>query len=164
MKRAYRIISNHPEDMTIKGIENLTDEEREAYLGFGDDEDITIFRFDGERCHWSEGEAVLAIAFADEEKIALMKRLDEKIHPGESLATYTKFEDITSEVLHSAHDTSIYGFMEEHVQRDFHLYRERYLEKDDILDKINIYGIDSLTENDRLFMQDRDMVDPFYNT
>ncbi len=51
--------------------------------------------------------------------------------------------------------------MEEHVQRDFHVYRERYLEKDDILDKINIYGIDSLTENDMLFMQDRDMVDPF---
>jgi hypothetical protein len=161
MKRVYKIVSNHSEEITNKGIENLTEKELETYLNFGEDQDINIFSFDGEKCHWSEGESTLIIAFLDDEKIELLKRLDNKIHSGFDVSTSTTFEDITEEVLYSTHDTYIYGFMEDHMKHDFHKYRELYLEKDDVLDKINIHGIESLTENDKLLLQDQETIDPF---
>jgi hypothetical protein len=42
----------------------------------------------------------------------------------------------------------------------FHEYRVNYLTKDDILYKILKYGKESLTENDKLFMKDEEMISP----
>ena len=40
----------------------------------------------------------------------------------------------------------------------FFQYREKYITKDDILDKIIKYGKESLTQNDLLFLEDKKMI------
>jgi hypothetical protein len=41
---------------------------------------------------------------------------------------------------------------------EFQKYRNIYLDKDIILDKINELGIESLTENDKLLLSDKKMI------
>lgn len=73
-----------------------------------------------------------------------------------------KFIDITKDVLNDVYDTKIFGFAEEKMIIEFHSYKTIYLDKDLILDKINELGIDSLTINNKLILQDKMLISPFY--
>jgi hypothetical protein len=52
----------------------------------------------------------------------------------------------------------VYGFLKENVIITFDDYIENYITKDIILDKINLYGIDSLSENDKRILNDEPYV------
>jgi hypothetical protein len=52
----------------------------------------------------------------------------------------------------------VYGFLKENVIITFDDYIENNITKDIILDKINLYGIDSLSENDKRILNDEPYV------
>jgi hypothetical protein len=76
---------------------------------------------------------------------------------------YTTIDDITEDVLLNTFDTSVFGFFQFEMNYDFFNFRKEYLTKDILLDKILKYGKDSLTENDKLFLEDKDMISPLDN-
>ena len=158
MERVFRVISSYTTEDTLIGLKRLTESESERFYSFESDPSANFFAFDGKVCHWENGDLMLAVLICDEERISELISLDLKIHEG--FEGYTKVDEITEEVLYSTHDTSVYGFAEGNLVHDFHVYRETYLTKDDVLDKINKIGIQFLTENDKLLLQDQDMKHP----
>jgi len=158
MKRVFSVISNYTTEDTLIGLKRLTESESERFYSFESDPDANFFAFDGNVCHWKNGDFMLGIIFGDEERIQELINLDNKIHEGAE--GYTKVVEITEEILYSTHKTSVYGFVESSMLHDFHVYREIYLTKDDVLDKINKHGIESLNENDKLLLQDKVMKHP----
>jgi len=44
---------------------------------------------------------------------------------------------------------------------DFFIWRSKNLTKDDVLDKILKFGIESLTKNDKLVLEGKEMILPF---
>ncbi len=54
----------------------------------------------------------------------------------------------------------MFGFFQFEMRFDFFKYREENLIKDDILDKILKHGKESLTENDKLLLEDKKMISP----
>jgi len=157
MKRVYKILSSFSNEDTFDGLIRLSNSEIEQYDSFENDPYSNFYMFDGKVCHWENGHLMLGIIFG-EDRLELFKYLDSKIH--EDCDGYTIIQDITDEILYTMHDTSIYGFAEDNMKHDFHKYRENFLDKDDILDKISKYGIDSLSENDKLFLQDKKIKHP----
>jgi hypothetical protein len=158
MEKVFKLISSYSTEDTLDGLKRLTSEESDTFYSFESDPNANFFAFDGNVCHWESGDLMLAVLFCDEERIADLIRIDSKIHEGAK--GYTKVEDITEDVLYSVHETSIYGFAESNLVHDFHVYREKYLTKDDVLDKINKHGIEKLNENDKLLLQDQVMKHP----
>ena len=159
--KIFKIISSYSTEATLEGLKRLTAEETEVFYSFENDPNMTFLAFDGEVCHWENGHLMLGIVFCDDERIAELVYLDKKIHEGAE--GYTEVTEITEEVLYSVHETSVYGFAESNLQHDFHVYREQNLVKDDVLDKINKLGIESLTENDKLLLQDEEMIHPAFS-
>ena len=76
------------------------------------------------------------------------------------MSGYTLIDEITEDVLYEKFDTSVFGFFEFEMKYDFFRYRERNLTKDDVLDKLLKYGKESLTENDKLLLEDKEMISP----
>lgn len=161
MKKIFKIVSSYTTAATMEGLKNLSEEELAFFYSFESDPSANFFAFDGSVCHWEKGDLMLAIIFCDEERMARLLSIDEKMHRGAD--GYTNVSDITEEVLYSVHDTSAYGFAESNLQHDFHVYREQNLVKDDVLDKINKHGIQALTENDKLLLQDKEMIHPAFS-
>jgi hypothetical protein len=159
MKKVFKIISSYSDKDTLNGLKRLNEEETNDFYSFENEPDATFLKFDGTVCHWEKGHLMLAIIIG-QEKVELFKYLDDKIHEG--CEGYTTIEDITEEILYTIHDTSIYGFIEGNMQHDFHTYRQSFLSKDDVLDKICKHGIESLNENDKLFLQDKELKHPIY--
>lgn len=158
MEKVFKVISSYSSEDTTNGLKKLNASESKDYYSFEDDSNSNFFMFDGKVCHWENGHLMLAIIFGEDKKIELLKYLDDKIHEG--CEGYTTIEDITEEILYTLHDTSIYGFAEDNLKHDFHVYRESFLYKDDVLDKICKYGIESLNENDKLLLQDKELKHP----
>ena len=156
MKKVFKVISSYSSEDTTNGLKKLSSSDSKDYYSFENDPDSIFFMFDGKVCHWEKGHLMLAIIFGDDEKIGLLKYLDDMIHNG--CEGYTTIEEITEEILYTLHDTSIYGFAEDNLKYDFHVYRESYLYKDDVLDKIYKHGIESLNENDKLLLEDKKMI------
>ena len=84
--------------------------------------------------------------------------MDDKLH--KDIEGYTTIDDITEDVIYDRFDTSVFGFLQLEMSFDFFKYREENLTKDDILDKILKYGKESLTENDKLLLEDKVMISP----
>jgi hypothetical protein len=59
-----------------------------------------------------------------------------------------KIMDITDDVLFGKHSEKYYNGVEEYVKVIFEKYLNTYLDVDTVLDKINKYGINSLTKRD----------------
>ena len=116
--------------------------------------DLTfLYKYDGEVCHWKNGDDMLVIIITDSENISKIESIDFKYN-----GVVDKFVDITKDILYDTYDTKIFGFAEEKMIIEFQKYRNIYLDKDIILDKINELGIESLTENDKLLLSDKKMI------
>jgi hypothetical protein len=114
-----------------------------------------IFGFDGEKCTWKETEEIFLITFAEKQDIE--KIIEIEVNGGEIPA---EFVDITSDVINGKYDTSILGYAEEKMIIEFHQYKEIFVDADDILDKINEVGINSITENDKRILRGEEMRSP----
>jgi hypothetical protein len=122
------------------------------------------FKFDGNVCHLGKEGYDYDIFFVTEPVIRRLEEWDNRIHEDlDSSDGYTKIDDITEDVLYDRLDTSVFGVFELEMKVRFYYYRVEYLTKDDILDKILKYGKESLTENDKLFLEDKEMISPLDN-
>ena len=156
--RIYRMISSFNDEESDSGIKNLTDVELEKIHQLVDNEIIIDLKYNGKVCHWREGYLNYNILFLTESQIEFIKLIDKKLHEG--LSGYTLIDEITEDVLYEKFDTSVFGFFEFEMKYDFFRYRERNLTKDDVLDKLLKYGKESLTENDKLLLEDKVMISP----
>ena len=118
--------------------------------------DLTfIFPFDGVKAHWEIGDFTLITIITTEDIIKKIESIDFEYN-----GTVDKFYDITKDVLYDNFDMNIFGFAKEKMMIEFHKYKNIYLDKDLILDKINELGIESLNINDKLILQDENTVSP----
>jgi hypothetical protein len=114
-----------------------------------------IFGFDGQTCTWKETEEMFLITFVEKEDID--KIIEIEFNTGE---ISVEFLDITIDVINGKYDTSILGYAEEKMIIEFHQWKEIFVDADDILDKINEVGIESLTENDKRILRGEEMRSP----
>lgn len=156
MKNVYKVISSYSTEDTESGISRLNSHENEIADRIIDDLNNNFFMFNGEICHWEDGDSMLAILVMTESEIKQFKEIDDKLHEGfEGLTT---IEDITESILYDMFDCNIFGFAKSDMEYTFFQYREKYITKDDILDKIIKHGKESLTQNDLLFLEDKKMI------
>lgn len=156
--RIYRMISSFTEEQSQKSITQLTDIELAQVHDLMDNETIVDFKYDGKVCHWGEGDLNYSILYVTEKQMMFVKEMDNKLHEG--IEGYTTIDDITEDVLYDRFDTSVFGFLHLEMKFDFFNFRKEYLTKDTLLDKILKYGKDSLTNNDKLFLEDKEMISP----
>ena len=158
--KIFRIITSFTHEQSIEAIKKLTKFEIDEIINFmyTNCTDRYEFQYDGKICHWENGELEYDVFFITENDIRKIQEWDKIIHEG--LECFTKIDDITEDVLYDRFDTSVFNFFELEMKFKFHEYRVNYLTKDDILDKILKYGKESLTENDKLFMEDEEMISP----
>jgi hypothetical protein len=160
--KVFRIITSFTSEETLEAFKKFSPFEIEIMTNLIDDcGDRYEFQYDGNVCHWENGELEYDIFFVTESNIRELEKWDNIIHEG--LEGHTKIDDITEDVLYDRIDTSVFGFFEFEMKVKFYDYRVENLTKDDILDKILKYGKESLTENDKLFMDDKEMISPLDN-
>jgi hypothetical protein len=160
--KVFRIITSFTREETLEAFKKFSPFEIEIMTNLIDDcGDRYEFQYDGNVCHWENGEQEYDIFFVTESNIRELEKWDNIIHEG--LEGHTKIDDITEDVLYDRIDTSVFGFFEFEMKVKFYDYRVENLTKDDILDKILKYGKESLTENDKLFMDDKEMISPLDN-
>jgi hypothetical protein len=158
MDRVYRIITSFTSEQSEKGLQKFSDFELKQIIELVDQTHNYTFKYDGNVCHWREGDLEYNIFFCDEKTIEKLRKFDEIAH--EEFEGYTQIDDITDDVLLDRFDTSIFGFFKFEMEFDFFKYRKDHITKDHILDKILTYGTDSLSENEKLFLDDKEMVSP----
>lgn len=159
MKRVYRIITSYTHEDTNEALKNFSDEFVEELMRFAESLiwcEFYDLKYDGKICHWSNGDMQLHVGIADEETIEQFKYYDDLVHDG--IEGFTSIEDLTTEVLHSRHDYGIYGFIKTEVQMTFEEYIRDYLTMDIVLDKVSLYGGDSLTDNEKRFLNNEPMI------
>ena len=158
MDRIYRIITSFTAEQSEIGVKKFSDYEIKEVMEIVDTSVNYTLKYDGKVCHWRDGELEYNIFFCDEKTIEKLRKFDEVAHEG--MDGYTQIDDITDEVLLDMFDTSVFGFFELEMKYDFFNYRKDHLTKDLILDKILNYGKESLSNNDKLFLDDKEMVSP----
>lgn len=156
--RIYRMISSFTEEQSQNSVSQLTDFELAEVYKLIENENIIDFKYDGKVCHWREGDLNYSILYVTEKQINFVKEMDDKLHEG--IEGNTTIDDITEDVLYDRFDTSVFGFYQFEMRFDFFKYREGNLIKDDILDKILKHGKESLSENDKLLLEDKEMISP----
>jgi hypothetical protein len=156
MKNVYKVISSYSTEDTNKGLSRLDTRENEIADKIIDDLNNNFFMFNGEICHWEEGNRMYAVLIMTEDEIKQFKEIDDKLHDG--FEGYTTIEDITESVLYDMFDCNVFGFAKSDMEYTFFQYRKKYITKDDILDKIIKHGKESLTQNDLLFLEDKKMI------
>ena len=150
MKRIFQTILKPSQQLD----ENLLDQREKDFI-----EDFInnahIFGFDGQNCTWKETEEMFLITFVEKQDID--KIIELEIKTG---STPDIFTDITSDVINGKYDTSILVYAEEKMIIEFHQYKQDFIGSDEILDKINEVGIESLTENDKRILRGEEMRSP----
>ena len=163
MKRVYLGISSYPSEKYETILERLTEGEKNYLLEMVElmesDPHYQIFKFNGEKCHWREGDQELYLTIVTEEDQKKFRSLDELINQVWEEGG-TVYEDITEKVIYDTFDTSIFGFIKEEMEHLLFKYRETYMTEDDVLDKILKYGENSLSKNDKRLLAGLPMVSP----
>lgn len=150
MKRIFQTILKPTQQLD----ENLLNQKEKEFIN-DFIKNAHIFGFDGQKCTWKETNEMLLITFVEKEDID--KIIELEIKTGSTPDIYT---DITSDVINGTYDTSILGYAEEKMIIEFHRYKEIFIDTDDILDKINQVGINSITENDKRILRGEEMISP----
>ena len=150
--RIYRFTSSFSEEATAKGLERLPKATKDMLIELSTKYESYDFRYDGNTCHWKDGDLSLSIVFCPEKYADEVRKWDDIVHEG--MEGFTKIEDITDEVLFGQHGMEAYGFFKEELTFSFDDYIVESITKDIVLDKISLYGIESLTENDKRILDD----------
>jgi len=152
------MISTFTDEQSSEGTSRLTNIELEQVKQLIDNEIIIDFKYNGEVCHWRDGDMEYSILFLTEKQIDFVRLIECKMHEG--MVGNTIIDDITEDVLYDKFDVSVFGFLKFEMNYDFFKYRLNNLTKDDVLDKILKYGKESLTENEKLLLGDKEMISP----
>jgi len=96
----------------------------------------------------NEGREIMIVAL-DEWEMEKMIELTNLVYDSNR---YT-VKDISEEVLFGKHTEKDYPGVEEKVKELFDAYLDIYLDHDTVLDKINMYGMASLSERDKKVLE-----------
>lgn len=158
-ERIYKYTMTHNMDDVRERISIFTEEEID-FLSY-DVEGIEIY-LDGEEYTWKDsipGVISVSIMILDEQKYKRFKELEIRILDG--LEGDMKIEDISEEVLYDRHDCDQYGFANDAIRIMFYQWRKKYLEADNVLDKISLYGIESITQQEKDFLETGILNNPY---
>lgn len=159
MDKIYRIITSYTNEQTNEALSRFSDEFVEEVIRFAESliwNEFYDLKYDGKVCHWSKGEMQLHVGVASDDVIEQFRIYDDIIHEG--IEGFTSVEDLTTEVLYSMHDYQIYGFIKDEVQMTFEEFIRENLTVDIVLDKVSQYGGDSLTDNEKRFLNNEPMI------
>lgn len=159
MDKIYRIITSYTNEQTHESLSKFSDRFVEEVIKFSESliwADFFDLKYDGKTCHWSKGDMQFHVGVTTDDVIEQFKMYDEIIHEG--IEGFTSIEDLTTEVLYSMHDYQIYGFLKEEVQITFEEFIKNNLTVDIVLDKVSKYGAESLTDNEKRFLNNEPMI------
>jgi hypothetical protein len=160
MKRIYKYVSTYPTAETVKRKDRITEEELEFLV---DEIEYLDFYIDGDKYTWdSEIPNVISISFiiCTEEELQRIIDIDTKLH--HDLDGYSTADDITKSVLYGLFDCDEYGFAHLALTNMLHDWRKDYLTENDLLDKISDYGIESLTQQEKDFLDTGILKSPWF--
>lgn len=158
MKRVYEYFTTFSFDDTIERKDRITESE----LEFLESLELIDLYFDGNKYSWAEESEdfdSITIMVCTEKELLKVKEIDFKLH--HDAEGYSKVTDVTDEVLMGIYDCDRYGFAREAIMIMLYDWRKMYLEEDDLLDKINKYGADSLTQQEKDFLETGELKNPF---
>lgn len=160
MKRIYKYVSTYPTAETVKRKDRITEEELEFLI---DELEYLDFYIDGDKYTWdSEIPNVISISFliCTEEELQRIIDIDTKLH--HDLDGYSTADDITKSVLYGLFDCDEYGFAHLALTNMLYDWRKDYLTENDLLDKISDYGIESLTQQEKDFLDTGVLKSPWF--
>lgn len=160
MKRIYKYVSTYPTAETVKRKDRITEEELEFLV---DELEYLDFYIDGDKYTWdSEIPNVISISFliCTEEELQRIIDIDTKLH--HDLDGYSTADDITKSVLYGLFDCDEYGFAHVALTNMFYYWRQDYLTENDLLDKISDYGIESITQQEKDFLDTGVLKSPWF--
>lgn len=151
MRKIYRLDSSYTNREIDEIVESLPKEVRTIMEESIESIDIEEFYLQEDGCfsRFGDGQATVVCILSDSEKERLLdmtNRIYEK-------SRYT-IEDISEKVLFGRHSEKDYRGVEEHVKVLFDRYIDDYLDHDAVLDKINMYGMASLSERDKRVLEE----------
>jgi hypothetical protein len=159
-ERIYKYTMTHSIDEVRDRMNDILTEEELDFLAY-DVESIDIY-LDGDKYTWKDnipGVISFSINILDDEKYKRLRELEHRILEG--LEGDIKIEDITEEVLYDLHDCNQYGFANDAIRIMFYDWRKKYLEADNVLDKISLYGIESITQQEKDFLETGILNNPY---
>jgi hypothetical protein len=155
--RIYRLLSSKNEnDGRDANFNKLPKEIQKKWMDFLDEVEWVDVDYFGELFFREKGDLEASICACSDRYYRMLFELRDIANEG--LDAYFRIDDITEEVIYSKHNMDDYGEYKERVHKYFDEYMINYVRKDHILDKINLYGIDSLTENDKRILRDEPYV------
>ena len=160
MKRIYKYVSTYPTAETVKRKDRITEEELEFLI---DELEYLDFYIDGDKYTWdSEIPNVISISFliCTEEELQRIIDIDTKLH--HDLDGYSTADDITKSVLYGLFDCDEYGFAHLALTNMLYDWRKDYLTENDLLDKISDYGIESITQQEKDFLDTGVLKSPWF--
>jgi hypothetical protein len=149
MKKIYRLDSDFT-DLELDAIyDGMPKDTKELMESFAHSIEMaeSYLREDG-TYHSVDGTDVLVCILDEWEKEKMFRLMDLVFDSGR----YT-IKDISEDVLFGKHSEKDYKGMEEHMKGVFDKYLDMYLDHDTVLDKINMYGMPSLSERDKKVLE-----------
>jgi hypothetical protein len=159
-ERVYIYYMTHSIDEVRDRMNDILTEEELDFLAY-DVESIDIY-LDGDKYTWKDnipGVISFSINILDDEKYLRIREIEKRLLEG--LEGDIKIEDISKEVLYDLHDCDQYGFASDAIRLMFYEWRQKYLEVDNVLDKISLYGIESITQQEKDFLETGVLNNPY---
>ena len=150
MRKLYRLDSDYMTEEINDIIFNIPDLIKEVLVDFADALELIAeisVKEDG-TYGVNEGREIMIVAL-DEWEMEKMIELTNLVYDSNR---YT-VKDISEEVLFGKHTEKDYPGVEEKVKELFDAYLDIYLDHDTVLDKINMYGMASLSERDKKVLE-----------
>ena len=150
MRKIYRLDSIYTTDEINEIISNIPKDTKEILVKFADSLDLIAeicLKEDGTYCK-TDGKEIMIVVLYEWEKERMIELTD-------LVYDRTKYtiKDISEEVLFAKHSEKDYPGVEERVKEIFDTYLDMYLDHDTVLDKINMYGMPSLSERDKKVLE-----------
>jgi hypothetical protein len=150
MRKIYRLDSIYTTDEINEIISNIPKDTKEILVKFADSLDLIAeicLKEDGTYCK-TDGKEIMIVVLYEWEKERMIELTD-------LVYDRTKYtiKDISEEVLFGTHTEKDYPGVEEKVKEVFDTYLDMYLDHDVVLDKINMYGMPSLSERDKKVLE-----------
>lgn len=150
MRKIYRLDSDYETDEINKIIEKIPDSTKEILVDFAESLDFMVevcLKEDG-TFGKTDGKEVMIVILDDWEKKKMLE-LTDLVYDNKRYV----IKDISEDVLFGKHSENNYPGVEEKMKEIFDSYIDMYLDHDTVLDKINMYGIESLTEIDKKVLE-----------
>jgi hypothetical protein len=150
MSKIYRLDSDYTTEEINKIIEKIPTVEKNILIDFAESIDFLVevcIKEDG-TYDITDGKEIMIVILDEWEK----ERMIELTNLTYDSNRYI-IKDISEEVLFGKHSEKDYPGVEEKVSKIFDNYLDMYLDHDTVLDKINMYGIDSLNKRDKKVLE-----------